>query len=1252
MKQPAAHTAIGRLVDVARWSLFVLALAVLALCIALLVAEHSGWLARKLERELSAQLGEELVIESVDVDWFEPRVELRGVYPRAVEAHLRIERIDARLQWNGFAAPVLVRVDVDGGRVVLGRALFERLERPAQPASTAAARAPTLVVRNVQVDLAHPLWGELPLGSIDALGSQDASGLLEVEGRIAPSFAAIGVPAAREILLSATRAPDGRSQVHVWASALPVSAAAFPSGTPLAPVRAFDPRGELSLDLRASFDESGATPPAGRLHLRVEKGSLQPPGEGARIDDVAVALDARCTPQSLSELLDPRSWENTVHASATWNAHAIDAWALAGRNAGAGLAARAWLSIPCVPLSRELLDAFGLGENQLAATQWHALSPAGFARLALGLSWPSPAASDFDVAVRPIATAEIELDGDTTIRVNGWPARGRTEGFPLPIERIAGRLVALHDVRREHDTLIGLVRVLGAHSRGTSDSTPAFAEGLLRWTKLGVTFPELELRFGAHAVPVDERLREALHSIHGAEQIVQQFAPDGGSASVAARLTKGESELLPTMSLELDLRGVSASWHEMPARVHELDGELDLLLDPRRLLGFSFELRGETANAASARVAGRVQDDPAGPRALERWAERRVQAFEVEVENFGLRGDDRASLLSRQPDVREALERLGPEGEAEGGPQGRVDARYHGATLATGGPYAWRVEVEPRGEMQFAPQDFPVQWFGVRGRVIVAGEQPLVAGATRASGHARVVPFIGDWTVQTRVAVIADLPFEGDRKLDFLGSGIDVKNTDLVGAFGSLFEQYDSVSLDALRVDGRIDLTGELRIPRAAPQTPVGVYRVRLRENDVRLSDDGPAAGSGVGRGLDGLSGILVQQGNELRGERITASLASSPLLLRKARFFERDGRFTFETNLDARELPLDSEHLSLFLDPATVSALCDGLALRGTVDVESARLELLFADSARGDRVQFAGRALAREAYVDIGLPLSIDSAEIDIEQLVYEQNEVRVEALVRDLEGRVADRELGDGNLRFTYVEPHLSILELDAALEGGRLGGIASEGSRGGSAFSMDLEQPFPFDLAVRLEGVAVAGLLRGLFESDFASSGSLSGELRLNGDLERMTGIAGDGHVEMNDSVLWSIPVVREMFAQLGFDDVAVFERVRSRFQVEHGRIRMSDLRVYSKLLQLVGSGVLDFDGSLEHELEVRYSLVDRLGPLRQLLYWVQNNLLSVSIRGDMARPRVELEGVLGWMQSPRRVKRELPLPSFAPLPERF
>ena len=100
------------------------------------------------------------------------------------------------------------------------------------------------------------------------------------------------------------------------------------------------------------------------------------------------------------------------------------------------------------------------------------------------------------------------------------------------------------------------------------------------------------------------------------------------------------------------------------------------------------------------------------------------------------------------------------------------------------------------------------------------------------------------------------------------------------------------------------------------------------------------------------------------------------------------------------------------------------------------------------------------------------------------------------------------------------------------------------------------------------------------------------------------------------------------------------------------MKMQRMLVKSNLLTLVGDGVIDFEGGLEHDLEVRYGLIDHLGPLTQLLYKIQNSFLRVSIRGDMSRPEVVLKGLFSQFVAPPRDSHLLPLPPLSGLPTRF
>ena len=69
-----------------------------------------------------------------------------------------------------------------------------------------------------------------------------------------------------------------------------------------------------------------------------------------------------------------------------------------------------------------------------------------------------------------------------------------------------------------------------------------------------------------------------------------------------------------------------------------------------------------------------------------------------------------------------------------------------------------------------------------------------------------------------------------------------------------------------------------------------------------------------------------------------------------------------------------------------------------------------------------------------------------------------------------------------------------------------------------------------------------------------------------------------------------------------------------YTIEDGVLVMDRMRVDSDLLSLVGTGSISFEGNVTSDFEVRYAFVDRLGPLQQLLYWIQNSLLRVSVRG--------------------------------------
>jgi hypothetical protein len=268
----------------------------------------------------------------------------------------------------------------------------------------------------------------------------------------------------------------------------------------------------------------------------------------------------------------------------------------------------------------------------------------------------------------------------------------------------------------------------------------------------------------------------------------------------------------------------------------------------------------------------------------------------------------------------------------------------------------------------------------------------------------------------------------------------------------------------------------------------------------------------------------------------------------------------------------------------------------------------------------------------------------------MVYEQGRLRAWGTLSEIHGRLAGRRVEDASLVVSYVDGRLGIERLAGSFEGGTLSSLGS--GEGGNAFALDLAEPYHFALALELTDVEIEGLLRGIFDSSIADRGRANARLRLAGRFDQILGVQGSGSIELSDTRLWSIPAARELFSRLGFDATATFDEMRCRFDLREGVIRMDPVQVHSPLLSLVGRGTLDLDGWLRQDLDVRYSLIDKLGALNRIVYWIQNNLLRVSIRGDMSRPEVWLRNALLDLVRSRDHRRHVPLPPFAPLAERF
>jgi hypothetical protein len=1217
------------------------------------VGEKSGWLAVLVRDALASaagSFGADLEVDRAELDWFGLGLALDGVRLGSDGDALELEKVELDFRLTDGGGVRLERVDLAGGHLRLSPWLWHGFEGFSSRISRSGAvadrsqGAPVLTVRGLQVDVDSARLGRVPIGLVDLSLARDADRNTILSGHLLPNLAG-SQASSGEVFLEGRQLADGGLELRARGRELPISTAYLPPDTELEFLRAWKPSGRLAIEAEALLHLDGRSSSRGTARIVLADGSLLAGGTHP-LGEMRVETEIELSSPAGGALRDPDAWRARAEGSGRFRATPVRAVARFGREPDSEDLAQLSLHAPEVTLGRELLELFG--DTPANRVRWNAFDARGKAELAVGARLHA----DYRLG-EPLAGSvglgfEVGFAGEGGLTYHGWPSeRGTLDlGFPLPVDGARGSLVFAFDPRRTRPALLGLVGLSGESANGPIECYGTIASHPVDAPRdaPGRGAPEIDLHLASPRLAIDENVHQALTGLSGViaeKELWDAYHPAGGSASIDLRLFRSVDMELVSTTLEVGLEDVGLSWTDLPMPLSRARGTVRFASDGHREYGLGLALTAGLRSAQNLVLAVRRQSDPRARRGDSRFGD--VHLLDVSVTRMSLSGDDKQILVGRYPVIGSAMDEMQPRGFA--------DVEYRRVQHAPGAPLRTTSEVSAR-EVQIQPRQFQMITTGVRGRVLVDALEPTVVETPAPVGNGtppapvervdtRLMPLVGTWGQDVQVAFFAD--FTEDR-VQIFGAGVDPTNKGLLGALGQAVQTPDTggeVDMTALGARGPVDFTGVIELAREPEAETRKTGRLFLRGNTLESGD----------LKLGELRGVLDWNDDVIRGERLSARLADTPVELRELSFSTSTQGYRLDTRIDAENLPLDRAHLRSFMDASTLDALLGELHWRGRVDIEGGRLTLTGPRQGEG-RLEFRGTVIPNDMFVQLGLPLSIRSATAIIDELILEGGRVRGVGRIEDLFGRIADRELGPARLLVTYVEPRLSIEDVSGELEGGRLLPLGGTAERGGTAFSIDLEEPFPFQLALELRDVEVAGLLRGLFPSNVSTRGRLSCALRLVGNTENLLGIEGSGSFLIEETRMWSVPVFRALFSQLGFDDTAVFDRMATNVRVRDGVVEMNDIAVHSPLLQLVGEGKLDFDGSLDHELEVRYALVDRLGPFTRLLYSIQNKLLSVAIRGDMSRPEVVLRNPLSAIFGLGGRERALPLPAYTPLPPRF
>ncbi len=1235
-------------------------------------AERSGALlhwTRTLVSDRLGPVGGDLTIEHLELHWWQPGISLHGIALGPAGRDISLETLRADLRWDS-RWPRISAVEADSGHIRLSPALANGLRglapepRPGPRRERADDRPTTVHVNDLRLDMAMPEWGEVPGGRIDLLfaaGAAAGDASPRLTGRFAPTLVKWDGAAAEQpsgVIYLRGALEDHQLRVRATGRSLVMNADLLPTGSILESLRPWQPLVTLDLDGTALFPlGNGAAGGNGapELHARLVLSA-----GGARIPHTGDPLTAVAAQAALHIKGQPRpgegaasdgqpTWDLRGSFSGAWRGASLDGDFVASNAADELYALRLWLNGQDLPLGEEITAA--AGGNPGLERIWDALEPRGRGSARAALRFPmervangqqetvTSASDSADTGPPPEFLVVAELAGEAAITYHGFERDGlRNSGFPAPLEGVRGQVFYGISPTSGRRGTLGLVDL-----SGTIENEPVRVRGCsFSPHRAAPPWHAGELFIGAEAerLHFGPTLRRALAGLSGIippENLWDRYGFNGGSLAAEVAIRKDPTAPRTAVSVALDLRESGLTWAQLPVPMHSVSGQVEVRSNGRPAeeggrWGVRFNADGRLGFSGEAlQLAGRVVGNAAGLR----------ESIEVAVPHLPLVGGDVAVVRETLPAVEGGLTALSPRGHAS--------IAYARSRPRAGGAARTTVEITPLEPVQLRPERFQMITREVGGRILISAHEPPpgTPGAANSAATSEVLlePLLGTWEDGVPVAIRARIPSEGLAHLDILGAGLAPARRSLLGSLGAAISDRggNPADLSALALTGRLDFSAHLEYPVEAEQDGESLFSFHLRDNSFATEE---------GFALVNLRGTLTLEEDHLRGEMLTGLLGQTPVVLRGASFQPSPSGYVFETDLTARDVPLDAEHLRFFLDEKTLAGLFGELGLTGTLDIPSGHLTLL-STAAAGRSLSFSGDVLPRQASLDIGVPLSVTSAALQVENLTFEGDRVRALALVKELNGTVAGQQLEGASAILTYIEPHLTLENFSGRLEGGRLRSFGGSEDLGGPFFALDLAAPYSFQATVDLRDAAVAGFTRQLFPSDFADRGQLDCELRLVGEFGNLTSIRGGGRLELSQSNLWSIPVFRTLFSQLGQESTATFHRIGARFTIDSGRLDMSGILVKSDLLKLVGSGVLDFDGGLHHDFEVRYSLVDKLGPLNRILYLIQNSLLSVALRGDLTRPKVLMRGVLSTLLGMRGDARDaLPIPEVTALPPRW
>jgi len=364
---------------------------------------------------------------------------------------------------------------------------------------------------------------------------------------------------------------------------------------------------------------------------------------------------------------------------------------------------------------------------------------------------------------------------------------------------------------------------------------------------------------------------------------------------------------------------------------------------------------------------------------------------------------------------------------------------------------------------------------------------------------------------------------------------------------------------------------------------------------------------------LEHVTGQMEFEGGEvcLRGVRARSGLTE----------FVLDGRIAYDEQGPTLNLSIKTKGLRLEgpLRDALPEPLKKAFAIfrpTGRMDLNLSRLTFRRTDEGKA-LAEWYGTAVLDEVALEPGIKVSGLVGTVEMMGRWTDGN-VAFQGEMQNLQGTVADKEIGDTRLRFEKPERAgaVSIRNFEGEFYGGRVEGFASIGLGAGRGYAFNLSAAdVNFERLLhegfRLEHNITGGLLRGTLD------------LRAKGPDAKT--VEASGYIYVTEAKLYELPLVVRLLNALRFapPDRTAFQKARVLYFLRGKRLILGDVRLEGRAMNLYGAGTMEADGRLNLTFMTGKKNDDPLIPaLSELAEGIRKQIVVVLVTGTLAEPQVK------------------------------